>query len=104
MSQNGHRPPRAKLLNIRPLMAALLCAQNSSAFPKAKEGTRNDRLNKAAYALGQLVAVGALDVDETATMLIAEGQLLGLGATERERTVASGLNAGMEQPRELGIG
>jgi hypothetical protein len=67
---------------------------------QAIEGTRNDCLNKAAFTLGQLVAIGALDEDETATTLIAEGQLLGLGVTETERTVLSGLRAGMEQPRE----
>jgi hypothetical protein len=55
----------------------------------ATEGTRNNRLNKAGFALDQLVAIGALDEQEVAT-LIAEGQLLGLGVLECERTVASG--------------
>jgi hypothetical protein len=71
---------------------------------QATEGTRNHSLNKAAFALGQLVATGALDEEETAATLIAEGQLLGLGVLECERTVASGMTAGMEQPRGLEIG
>jgi hypothetical protein len=61
-------------------------------------------MNKAACALGQLVAIGALDKDERATMLLAEGQLLGLGLPECERAVASGMLAGMENPRGLEIG
>jgi hypothetical protein len=71
---------------------------------QAIEGTRNDRLNKAAFTLGQLVAIGALDEEETATTLIAEGQLLGLGVLECERTVASGMSAGMEKPRGIALG
>jgi hypothetical protein len=70
---------------------------------QATEGTRNDSLNKAAFALGQLVGIGGLDEAETAIALVAEGQLLGLGLTETERTVTSGLCAGMEQPRGLSI-
>jgi Bifunctional DNA primase/polymerase, N-terminal len=69
----------------------------------AQPGTRNDQFNRSAFALGQLVAIGALDEDETAATLIAEGQLLGLGVLECERTVASGLAAGMEQPRSLAL-
>jgi Bifunctional DNA primase/polymerase, N-terminal len=68
----------------------------------AQPGTRNDQLNRSAFALGQLVAIGALDEDETATTLIAEGQVLGLGVLECERTVASGMSAGMENPRSAG--
>lgn len=71
---------------------------------QATEGTRNDCLNKAAFALGQLIAIGALDENETATTLIGEGQLLGLSYRECERTVVSGLSAGMERPRGVAIG
>jgi Bifunctional DNA primase/polymerase, N-terminal len=71
---------------------------------QAQNGTRNDQLNKAAFSLGQLIASGALEEDQTAAALIQAGQDLGLGLNECERTVASGLRAGMEQPRELGIG
>jgi hypothetical protein len=70
---------------------------------QAKESTRNDVLNRAAFALRQLVAVGPLDEDETATRLIAEGQLLALGLPECERTVASGMSAEMEQPRGFAL-
>jgi hypothetical protein len=68
---------------------------------QAQNGTRNDQLNKAAFSLGQLVASGALDEDRTAVALIQAGQDLGLGLNECERTVASGMSAGMENPRSL---
>jgi hypothetical protein len=38
------------------------------------------------------------------TALIDEGQRLGLGFRQRERTVASGITAGMEHPRVYAIG
>jgi hypothetical protein len=69
-----------------------------------KEGTRNNQLNASSFALGQLIADGALDRDETAAALIAEGQRLGLGQRECERTVTSGMTAGMTQPRGIEIG
>jgi len=71
---------------------------------QTQNGTRNDQLNKAAFSLGQLVASGALNETETTAALIQAGQDLGLGLNECERTVASGLTAGMEQPRGLSIG
>jgi len=66
---------------------------------QAENGTRNGHLNRSAFALGQLVASEALDELETVTGLIEAGQNLGLGLRECERTVASGLRGGMEQPR-----
>ena len=68
---------------------------------QTQNGTRNDQLNKAAFSLGQLVASGALNETETTAALIQAGQDLGLGLNECERTVASGLSAGMEQPRSF---
>jgi hypothetical protein len=50
---------------------------------QAENGTRNDHLNRTAFALGQLVAAGALDESETATALIEAGQDLGLGLVQR---------------------
>jgi hypothetical protein len=70
---------------------------------QAPNGTRNDSLNRAAFALGQLVAQEALDYRETAAALTQAGQDLGLGLMECERTVASGLSAGISQPRGIGI-
>ena len=71
---------------------------------QAREGTRNHQLNTASFNMGRLVAAGAICEQEAAAALIEQGQRIGLGATECERTVASGISAGMEQPRELGPG
>jgi hypothetical protein len=68
---------------------------------QAVPGTRNDSLNRASFALGQLVAASALDKDEATAALTAEGQRLGLGLREVERTVASGMTAEMQRPRGL---
>ena len=71
---------------------------------QAEEGTRNRALNRAAFALGRLVAAGSLDEQAVASALIEQGRRIGLDARERDRTVASGLSAAMEQPRGIEVG
>jgi hypothetical protein len=44
--------------------------------------------------MGRLVAAGAICEQEAAAALIEEAQRIGLGATECERTVASGISEG----------
>ncbi len=61
--------------------------------------TRNNTLNRAAFALGQLVAVGALDENEVWDALFDAALDAGLGKAETARTLDSGLNAGMANPR-----
>ena len=63
---------------------------------QASGGTRNHQLNTASFNMGRLVAAGALCEQEAAAALIEQGQRIGLGPTECERTVASGLSAGIE--------
>ena len=65
----------------------------------AREGTRNDTLNKSAFSLGQLVGAGMLDEESTAAVLEDAGQRIGLNAGEVRRSVASGLRAGARCPR-----
>jgi len=65
----------------------------------APEGTRNDTLNRAAFALGQLVAVGALDENEVWDALFDAALDAGLSKGETARTIDSGLTAGMAKPR-----
>jgi hypothetical protein len=62
----------------------------------AKEGTRNYQLNVSSFNMGRLVAAGAIDEQEVAAALIEEGKRIGLGTTECDRTVTSGMTAGME--------
>ena len=67
----------------------------------AKEGTRNYQLNVSSFNMGRLVAAGAIDQQEVAAALIEEGNRIGLGTTECERTVTSGMTAGMECSRSV---
>jgi putative DNA primase/helicase len=65
----------------------------------AGEGTRNDTLNTAAFNLGQIVAAGLLSEADVFEALDAAAARAGLGATESERTIRSGMRAGMGKPR-----
>lgn len=65
----------------------------------AHPGTRNDTLNRAAFALGQLVAGGQLDEHAIRSMLIDAGQRIGLPYHEAEGTVSSGMRGGAATPR-----
>jgi hypothetical protein len=67
----------------------------------AVEGTRNATLNRAAFSLGQFVATGLIDRDQVTSELERVATGLGLGQREIERTVASGLAAGLSQPRAV---
>lgn len=62
-------------------------------------GQRNDTLNRAAFALGQLVGAGLLP-DGLATAALAEASAaIGLPAGEAHATIRSGLTAGASAPR-----
>lgn len=67
----------------------------------APPGQRNDRLNRAAFRLGQLVAAGVVAEGLVATALVAAGLAAGPGETKIRSTVRRGLNAGKLQPRRL---
>lgn len=71
------------------------------AVARAAEGHRNSQLNKSAFAIGQLVAGGALDADGAAGALRSAAAACGLDATEVERTILSGMTAGMRNPRRV---
>lgn len=62
------------------------------------EGRRNDDLNFAAYALGQVVAIGALSSDVVHGELLSAAARIGLPSREAERTIRSGFAAGVRNP------
>lgn len=65
---------------------------------------RNDRLNKAAYRAGQLVAAGLLDQAVAEEELTVAARAAGLGteyAHEIEKTLTSGMRAGLQRPRTM---
>jgi hypothetical protein len=65
----------------------------------ATPGNRNDTLNRAAFALGQLVGAQLLDQHMARDELISAAGRIGLPRTEAERTITSGLTAGTHHPR-----
>ncbi|MEE2036127.1 bifunctional DNA primase/polymerase [Nocardiopsis sp. CT-R113] len=65
----------------------------------AKEGTRNDTLNVAAFAVGTLVGAGMLPKHLAEDTLTAAGVQIGLDESECEDTVRSGIQAGIRRPR-----
>ncbi|MEV6598216.1 bifunctional DNA primase/polymerase [Actinoplanes sp. NPDC051346] len=70
----------------------------------AAVGTRNDTLNRAAFALGRLVGAGMLDAATVTRELRAAGAWAGLGRDEIIRTLRSGLDAGRRSsPRRSAI-
>ncbi len=64
------------------------------------EGGRNDRLNVAAYNIGQIVAGGYLNRGQAEAMLLESARRIGLGEGEAAATIRSGLDAGKAKPRQ----
>lgn len=64
-----------------------------------REGNRNNQLNTSAFNLGQFVGAGRLDQSEVERQLQAAARTTGLEEHEIERTIRSGLEAGMKEPR-----
>jgi hypothetical protein len=79
-------------------------AGECAAVAATAEGSRNDRLNRAAFAAGTLVAAGALDPLQVTELLTNAARRAGLPESEARRTIASGLKAGQERPRQLAPG
>lgn len=71
------------------------------AVANASEGSRNDTLNRAAFALGQLVGAHALGRREAESRLLAAALTCGLDHREADATIRSGLDAGEQNPRQI---
>lgn len=67
----------------------------------AAEGGRNNTLNEAAFALGQLVGAGFIGESEVFALLANAAAHSGLDAVESRMTIQSGLGAGRKEPRVL---
>lgn len=66
----------------------------------AKEGSRNDTLNRAAYALGQLAAGGEVSESLARERLMEVALKIGLEPDETKATIDSGMKAGGKAPRQ----
>ena len=80
------------------LQAAL--QREAQAVAGTLKGSRNNRLNEAAFSLGQLVAAGLSESDIKATLLTAARQA-GLSEHEARATIESGLTKGKQEPRAI---
>ncbi|MBU2670507.1 bifunctional DNA primase/polymerase [Actinoplanes bogorensis] len=73
-------------------------AAEADRVARAPVGTRNDTLNRAAYALGRFVGAGLLDLADTMRELEDAARFAGLGRAEIRSTIRSGLTAGRRAP------
>jgi putative DNA primase/helicase len=80
--------------------AAAALRGEAEAVRGAPEGTRNERLNSAAFSMGQLVGAGAISIAEVKAALISAAQIAGLEPDEIQATLESGLTAGQARPRD----
>jgi len=76
-------------------------AEELVALAGTPEGSRNARLNQAAFALGQLVGAGVLDRGQVEAALSGAAAGIGLGDVEARATIRSGLDSGIKEPRSL---
>jgi putative DNA primase/helicase len=93
-------PPPPPARDLSPYAEAAL-REEVETVRSAPIGTRNDTLNRAAFNLGQLVGAGLLDRTTVEAELTRAAMEAGLEEREIEKTVRSGLEAGMRQPRTI---
>ena len=72
-----------------------------AAVAATPQGSRNQRLNAAAFSLGTLVGAEVLDAGDARLHLLDAALRAGLDERESLATIASGLNAGERQPRRI---
>jgi replicative DNA helicase len=75
--------------------------KEAAAVACATAGDRNNQLNKSAFALGQLVGGGVLERGRVEVELTAAALQAGLDHAEIARTIQSGIDAGMKEPRTV---
>ncbi|VXC03764.1 hypothetical protein ARTHRO9AX_210080 [Arthrobacter sp. 9AX] len=71
------------------------------AVVNADGGTRNDQLNKSAFALGQILAGGGLAESVVRGALEEAGRQAGLNEFEIPKSIDSGMLAGADSPRNV---
>lgn len=85
--------PRARYI-------ARALADEAADVGNATPGSRNDQLNRSAFVLGQLIGP-ELTRGEVERHLTAAAESVKLGAAEIATTLASGIDAGLLEPRDL---
>ena len=72
-----------------------------SALLEQEEGGRNDQLNRAAFAMGQILGGGGLNEDAVRGALEEAGRQAGLETDEILKSIDSGLASGSTEPRAV---
>lgn len=67
---------------------------------RAAKGTRNARLNRAAFSIGTLITAGNINIEYAIEALTTAALNAGLRRIEIDKTIASGLKAGINKPRK----
>ena len=91
-------PPARRTIAHPDRYAQAALTAEADRVARAPVGSRNDTLNRAAFALGRLVGAGLLDAGDVVRELDAAARFAGLGRIETRRTIRSGLGAGRRQP------
>src|SRR5262245_8148284 len=94
------RPIRLAQVGLKPYVLAAIEGE-AREVAAAPAGQRNDRLNLAAYRLGQLVGAGLVWEASVTEVLRLAAQAAGLGEREALATIRSGLRAGVRHPRDV---
>ena len=97
------QPPKEPPADALKRYAARAMKFELAAVCSARDGTRNDTLNKAAFSLGTLVGGGYLDRGEVEAALRGAAESAGLGVQEASATIRSGIEAGVKQPRRIDL-
>ena len=95
----NHAPRLSGNGNANSAYARAAFEDQLAALRAAVNGTRNDTLNRAAFALGPLVGTGELERSEVEAALYDTALGIGLGEREARATIRSGLEAGTQEPR-----
>lgn len=70
------------------------------AVASAPVGQRNAQLNQSSFSLGRYVGGGEISKEEVVQRLQQAAATCGLNESEADKTIASGLSAGMQEPRQ----
>ena len=81
--------------------AAMAMRLELNAIHQAPQGTRNDTLNRSAFSLGTLIGGGYLDRGDVERALLDAAGSVGLGQHEAEATIRSGIESGLQHPRQV---
>ena len=93
-------PATPGIASLAPYVQAAVEAE-TRAVAATSAGQRNGTLNKSAFNLGQLVGSGALVRADAEAALMVAARKCGLPDQEAARTIKSGLESGLKDPRQI---